>query len=80
MTPIEAMARAFWEKDGLKINDQIENWRDIEPNMRAALLALADVELPKGVSQAGGFAMDGLDEKAELAFRAMLRSIAQGDA
>jgi hypothetical protein len=32
--------------------------------------------LPEAVKQAGGMALRDLDEKAEMAFRAMLRSIA----
>jgi hypothetical protein len=93
MTPIEAMAKAHWAES--------ENcqWEHLLPEdrahmvamMRAALLALAEVELPESAKHAGtrgGFAaMMAMDDHktfedarpvvSEHVFRAIIRSLAE---
>jgi len=89
MTPIEAMARAHWHR-----RDDVEGfmpWEELQPetrasdvaDMRAALLALCEVELPEEAKIEGAKEMTSDPEAIRLysravtrPFRAVLRSIA----
>lgn len=74
MTPIEAMAKAFWDFQGMSEWDEAENWqkRPAIAGMRSALLALAECELDAKFIRQNSQAFVGDT------FTAMLRSIANG--
>lgn len=75
MTPLEAMAKAMRGRDPHCVHLDLDGY--FQELARAALLALAEAELPEAVPTAGAIAIDGMEEKAEAAFRAMLRAIAE---
>lgn len=76
MTPLEAMAKAFWDS-----YSSVDTWDELSHaqqsraigHMRTALLFLAEVELPDAVRDAG--LLD--DAVPSEIFSAMLRSIAE---
>ncbi len=90
MTPLEIAAKARWEARNAGFGEYWEELtkreqREEYDDMRAGLLALAEVELPEDVMKSGRDAL--LHERewriseavqAREAFRAMLRSIAGG--
>lgn len=87
MTPLEAMAKAYWENRGCqpwhKLPDSMK--RDEMQDMRAALLGLAASDLPTMMKGAGAVEIAGIRSEhgdgrhlweADAAFKAMLRAIA----
>jgi hypothetical protein len=83
MTPLERMAKAAWDR--LATDDPWESLsnqgreENIE-NMRAALLSLAEAELPDGVKDIGWetYVNSEIDHEPAMAeiFKAMTRAIA----
>lgn len=89
MTPLEKMAKAFWENHtkvtafetlGAKFQSELAD------NMRAALLALAEAKLPVNIIGAGAAKIGGVRAEhgdgrhlweARAAFPAMCRAIAE---
>ena len=80
MTPIEAMAKEFWNFQGMTEWDEAENWqkRPAIAGMRAALLALAECDLPSEIfDEAMHSETDSRSSiKLEKRFKFLLRSIA----
>lgn len=85
MTPIEIAAKAWWDfeveqSDCSKWDDLTDEYKNQRIRfMRAALLALADAELPRDAIKAGSQAIDWggeLCEDADILVREVLRSIA----
>jgi hypothetical protein len=89
MSPLEAMAKAWHDHRNKDLGGFLLPWKDIpEPakaermsRMRAALIALAECDLPEEVKKAGFKESPYDGEPNELdgianVFRAMLRSIA----
>ena len=90
MTPLEIAAKAYWEKrqepKPFPWEQQTAAFRQREvEQIRAALLALANMDLPDSVVQAGADAIErashyggASDEyEAKVAFDAMCRAIAR---
>jgi hypothetical protein len=75
MTPLETICRAMRDSEpGM----EGKHWRYWLPSARAALIALAECELPESVIKSGSQAIDWggeLCEDAETLFRAMLHAI-----
>lgn len=75
MTPLEAMARAFW---GTKWNDLDDEEKDRSyTDMRAALLALARTELPCDAVAAGRNCAGASSETAQLSFIGICLTLAK---
>lgn len=81
--PLEIMAKAAWELYGGSTWEEIsvadpEKRRQTVEFVRAALLALAEAELPEEVSKTGRETLLAYGNGSDDMFRAMLRSIANG--
>jgi hypothetical protein len=88
MTPLEIAAKGWWEAESLRGLPWEQVSEDVQERtmrrMRAALMALAEADLPEDVSQAGANAVNrhnqygGQDDRADarVCFAAMLRAIA----
>lgn len=80
MKPLEIMAKAAFERQGgFRWEDYHLTQVQVIKDMRAALLALAEVELPESVVATDEVNLAMCEEDAESAFRAIIRSIASSD-
>jgi hypothetical protein len=80
MKPLEVMAKAHWADSENTAWESLlaEDRAHMVNMMRAALLALAEVELPEAALSRGLIAMAcAKDHAPEETFRAMLRAIAE---